>query len=90
MEKLILKAKHFKGTNYQDNFNCALCKAAKEQFKEEFVSEGVDNIDIGKTYYLHRQYRDGEFDKDKIKAKELKYSNTVLKTINLKKVKISK
>jgi hypothetical protein len=88
MEKLILRAKHFKGTNFVDFGNCALVKAAKEHFKrEEFIEERINFMDVGSISYRHRRYGDDEFTKDKKKAKELRYSNQIMKKIILKEQK---
>ncbi len=87
---LELKAKHFKGTEFIsiNGCGCAIEKAAKEIFPNQRVAEGVDNLDIGDTYYIHRWYDDKEFLKDKEKAKKLHYSNAVVNKIRLIKQKI--
>ena len=83
---LELKAKHFKGTSYyNNNKGCAIEKAAKEHFGLPLykISEGVNELRIENICYSHRVYGDDEFCKDKEKAKQLRYSNQLIKRIKL-------
>jgi hypothetical protein len=88
---LELKAKHFKGTKFIDMcFGCAIEKAAAEKFNIplRYISEGLDRLSLFDKndeykHYSHREYGDDEFYKDKEKAKQLRYSNQLIKRIKL-------
>lgn len=87
---LYLKARHFKDTDYEDNCNCALAKAAKEQLKEEDISEGVGRLHIldGNTVketYIHELYTPSEFNEDLANAKAYKFTDTVVREVILTK-----
>ena len=83
MKKLIIKAKHFKGTSFTSIYDCTLARAGREQFKEQ-CTECVNGISVGGKWYTHRRYGLLEFEKDKIKAKGMRYSNKIVKRIILK------
>lgn len=83
---LELKTKHFKGTEFIDsNGGCAIEKAAKEQIKYRYSPiELVHTILIDDAEYEHFSYKEDTFNKDKEKAKKLRYSNAVVRRIKTK------
>lgn len=84
---LTVKAKHFKGTDYlgNDGHGCALDKAAMDQFKlsKSEVNEGVDGITISNKRYTHIIYDDVMFEKDKEKARKVRYNSSTIRRIRL-------
>jgi hypothetical protein len=88
---LKLKAKHFKDTIFVNNTNCAIAKAAKEQFKVEKVSEGIDTLyvrfsNFQETEYKHEYYGDIDFNQDLEIAKKHNYDDTIIRKIELNKI----
>lgn len=66
--KLIVKANHFECTEFAPSYNCALTKAAKEQFSTFDASEWGERIRIKTKLYNHIPYTKKMFKLDKIKA----------------------
>lgn len=83
---LLLKAKHFKHTNYigwGKGDYCAIEKAAIEQFKPDIVSEQVYNVVIDDILYRHEIYDELDFSSDGEEAKKHNYDETIIKEIEL-------
>jgi hypothetical protein len=86
--KLQLKAKHYYRSRFGSNCNCAISKAAKEQFNRNTgVKEYVDELHIGKTIYTHKGFHQQEFNVDHEKARNYQYDDRILRTIILKEKK---
>lgn len=97
---LHLKAKHFKGTTWSrdvETDKCAIDKALFELLSNRRynIKEGVDCVKITDLisnefeYFDHRQYTDALFDKDKAKARSLKWSkDKTVRRISIPKLKL--
>ena len=85
---LELKAKHFINADYDDIFNCPICKAAKEQLGHEKLSEGAISLTLYDEKndvvinYRHSIYGHWDFKSD-VKVAKLAESETVIRTIEL-------
>lgn len=66
--ELHLKAKHFRNTEFLDCYNCAIAKAAKENFKTTQVREHVNKIYINDIKYSHIKYTPSNFEIDRQEA----------------------
>jgi hypothetical protein len=94
MEDIInleLKAKHFKDTIFVSITDCAISKAAKEQFKVKNVFEGLDILSVKfsnlqETEYKHEYYGDRDFNQDLEIAKKHNYDDTIIRKIELNKI----
>jgi hypothetical protein len=88
---LELKAKYFKDTSFISITDCAIAKAAKDQFKVENVSEGLDILslrfsNLEETEYKHEYYGDIDFNQDLEIAKKHNYDDTIIRKIELNKI----
>lgn len=83
---IILKAKHFKGTEFCTGL-CAIEKAIIEQYNvtpdDANGAEGVDEVLINGTDYEHKIYGVEDFDLDKEVAEEHGFDETEIRTIEL-------
>lgn len=89
MKKLIVKAKHFKDTEFCPCFGlCALEKAAAEQFKDGDMEwkEGVYDIRIHGIKYYHELYGCAMFSNDLERAKVNGFDETVIREVELDEV----
>lgn len=81
---LLIKAKHFKNTDFESNYDCAMAKAAREQFHV------TGNINAG-THWLHVNdrafykvvYTYSLFKEDKAVAASKNYSEDVVRKLQL-------
>jgi hypothetical protein len=84
--KLQLKAKHFQETSYIDNDNCAVSRAVKEQFNTEDVwTFSYKTLIEGKYFDIASGsgYLSGEFNRDKYKASQVNYDETIIRELEL-------
>lgn len=81
--KIILRAKHFKNTEFSDHAcGCAIEKAVKELFPSaKMVVEGIDFCRIDGQTYLHEAYTPGHFDDDMVIAKDYNFDDTIIHDI---------
>jgi len=94
--RLQLKAKHFKGTHFLDGVytgvpackGCAIERALAEVFPKERIHEYTDECRVGSEFYSHKEYNYELFEKDKLKAKNAHYSNSVIRTISIPGLKL--
>lgn len=81
--EVILKAKHFKNTDFADNRNCAIAKSLKEsginQFELGFSTLGIGNK-VLRTNNIPSYNRE-LFNKDSLKAQEHSFDETVIRTV---------
>lgn len=81
--ELLVRAKHYKETDFGDYCDCALSKAAKDQLGAVSVNEGCGNIKIDGKNYGHNRYDFNMFSEDYAKAKADNFSDAVITTIGL-------
>lgn len=90
--KLELKAKHFKNTeylNFKKGHYCAIEKALKTLLpKNTSVIEGATEVGIDGVDYKHAEYDYPHFSADKDLAKTHNYDNTIIRVINIPKLKL--
>lgn len=86
METLLVRAKHFQNAVYHKPCNCPLAYAAKEQFKSDRVSEGVDMITVDGISYDHDIYDSPDFDNDMVLAEKHSFDDTVIREFRLTKI----
>lgn len=87
-ETLEIKAKHYQDANYIMPCDCALSKAAMEQFGTDYVFEKINSINIGGSEFVHDEYNHDHFKEDFIKAYKLGFSDVVVRRIVLTKVNL--
>lgn len=88
---LQLKAKHFKNTYYQNIYNCAISKAAKEHFNVKEAIETVTHLSVYTAmeypkFYKHKEYGPFTYLIDKLKAyfyRLFKLNNKIIREIKL-------
>lgn len=85
-ELLILKAKHFKNAEFGSPANCAIARAAKEQFGAVEVNPNSTYIYVHNKTFYHIEYGFPEFNEDKIKAELVHFSGDVIRKVSLIKV----
>jgi len=80
-EQVLLRARHFKDATYIST-DCAMARAVKEQFNTttQKIAAEWGHID-GKPIEFY--YGSRMFDEDKQKADELKYSDEVVRTVEV-------
>lgn len=86
-EVLILRAKHFKQSDYYACNDCPISRTAKEHFNTDRAMEGVEDLDIitsdGIVVYKHEIYLEEDFLDDKRKAIFWNFDNTIIREIKL-------
>lgn len=80
---LVLRAKHFNRSQYMDNCNCPVAKAAKEKFKTKDVSETPSYITVDDKFFNHEEYGWSCYLSDRLKARAKKFNNSVIRKIEL-------
>lgn len=84
MKKVTMRAWHFKGHQFCEYESCPLAEAAKDEFKTQFVKEGVRSLTVNnKTMYHHKRYSRVEYDLDYKKASDAGFDETIIRMINL-------
>jgi hypothetical protein len=90
MEKLELKlkAKHFKENIYEDIFDCACVRSAKEIFTDaKRITSGSDRITVDAyDHYYYPTYDYNMFKEDQEKAGKLNYFNDIIRILPLTKL----
>lgn len=82
-EILILKAKHFKNTQFGSSTDCAIAKAAKEQFGAVEVNASSTYIYVHNKTFYQIDYGFQEFNEDKIEAELKSFSEDVIRELDL-------
>jgi hypothetical protein len=80
---LKLKARHFKGAEFESNSDCALARAAKEKFNVEAVNASSSFLYLDDVAFLKVEYNYWQFKEDRIIAASKNYSDEVIRTLNL-------
>lgn len=87
--KLKLLARHFKGTKFDNRSCCAIEKAIEEKIGDRYyIREGISFVMVGSKDFKHPDYHVSDFRKDKKVAKTTKYDNTLVREINIPKLKL--
>jgi hypothetical protein len=81
--KLQLKVKHFIDTNFEDHKNCAISKAAREQFNVPKAIEALSILSIVEDVFYHESYFITDFNNDKSIALQCIDPETVIREIEL-------
>ena len=85
-DTLILKAKHFRKTEFESASECAIAKAAKEQFEVVEVNSSSTYLYVDYKVFYNISYDYNQFEEDKIIAASKGYSDEVIRKLELKKV----
>jgi len=85
-EILILKAKHFRNTQFGSPSDCAIAKAAKEQFSSVEVNASSTYIYVDFKTFYNIEYEYPQFNEDKIIAESKNYSEEIIREVRLIKV----
>ena len=78
-----LKARHFKGTVFSSNTDCAVARAAKEQFNTQEVNASTVYLCLNNSVVLHLEYTYAQFKEDSVLAGSKNHSDETIRTISL-------
>jgi hypothetical protein len=81
--ELKLKARHFKGTVFSSNSDCAVARAAKEQLNTTEVNASSCYLCLNNTQVLSLQYNYTQFLEDCSNANDKNYSEEVIRVVKL-------
>jgi hypothetical protein len=80
---LKLRAKHFEDTDFECSFDCAVAKAAREQFNTKEINTSCTYLHINETIFFKIEYDYSQFKADRITAESKNYSDSVIRDIEL-------
>jgi len=84
MERLLkLKAKHFEDTDFECNVNCAIAKAAREQFNEQDANASCTYLILNNSSFFKINYNYQQFKDDRKLAITKNFSEEIIRDVSL-------
>ena len=85
-DKLILKANHFKNTQFGSQSDRVIAKAAQERFEAVSVNSSTTYMYVNHKTFYRIEYGYPEFNEDKVIAMSKNYSEDIIREVILTEI----